>query len=70
MNWITAARSIKTTLLGVIAGLLLILPQLRNALDGNPETLMSIEVILEGIALMGIGVAAKDGDKRSEDVGL
>lgn len=61
-------KSWKTTAMGFISGLMLILPQLQNLLDGNPETVMSETVLLSGLALMGFGITAKDGDKSTEDV--
>ena len=61
-------KSWKTTALGVISGLLMILPQIQNLLDGDPETVFSETVIMTGLALMGLGVTAKDGDKSTEDV--
>ena len=61
-------KSWKTTALGFISGLLIILPQIQNLLDGDPETAFSETVLMTGLALMGFGVAAKDGDKSTEDV--
>ena len=61
-------KSWKTTALGLISGLLVILPQLQNLLDGDPETVFSETVCMTGLALMGLGVASKDGDKSTEDV--
>lgn len=61
-------KSWKTTALGFISGLLVILPQIQNLLDGDPETLFSESVFMMGLALMGFGVVAKDGDKSTEDV--
>lgn len=64
----TDLKSWKTTALGFISGLLVILPQIQNLLDGDPETVFSETICMTGLALMGLGVAAKDGDKSTEDV--
>ena len=61
-------KSWKTTALGIISGLLVILPQLQNLLDGDPATTFSETVFMTGLALMGLGVASKDGDKSTEQV--
>jgi hypothetical protein len=65
-----AAKSWKTTLVGILAGLALVVPQLLAVLDGNPDTVFSVEVFMSGLATMGIGTLAKDGDKSSEELGL
>lgn len=70
MKVITDLKSWKTSILGIIAGLLIILPEIRNFLDGNPETMLNETVILTGLAMMGIGVSAKDGDKSSKQLGI
>lgn len=64
----TDLKSWKTTALGIISGLLIILPQIQNLLDGDPETVFSETILMTGFALMGLGVASKDGDKSTEDV--
>jgi len=61
-------KSWKTTAMGIISGLIIILPQVRNLMDGDPETVFSETVLATGLALMGLGVASKDGDKSTEDV--
>ena len=61
-------KSWKTTILGIISGLLIILPQVQNLLDGDPETVFSETILMTGLALMGLGISAKDGDKSTEDV--
>ena len=54
--------------MGIISGLMIMLPQIRNLLDGDPETAFSETVIMTGLAMMGLGISAKDGDKSTEDV--
>ncbi len=63
-------KSWKTTALGFIGGLMIILPQIQNLLDGDPETVFSETVCMTGLALMGLGITAKDGDMTSEELGL
>lgn len=62
-------KSWKTTVLGVIAGLSLILPQIAAALDSDPATVFSLEAVIAGLGAMGIGIAARDNNKSSEQVG-
>ena len=61
-------KSWKTTLLGILGGLLVIIPQVIAVLDGNDATEFSLKAVIAGLALMGLGIAAKDGDKSTEDV--
>lgn len=63
-------KSWKTTVLGIISGLMIILPQIQNLLDGDPETVFSETILMTGFALMGLGIASKDGDKTSKELGL
>ncbi len=67
-KWIKRLKSWQTTLLGVIAALVLILPQLQAVLDADPATVASWEAIATGLGMLGIGAVAKDGDKSTEDV--
>ena len=67
-KWIKTLKSWKTTILGIIAGLLLILPQIQAVLDADPATVASWEAIATGLGILGIGAFAKDGDKSTEDV--
>lgn len=67
-NWIKTLKSWKTTALGIIAALLLILPQIQAMLDADPATVASWEAFATGLGILGIGAFAKDGDKSTEDV--
>lgn len=69
MNIKADLKSWKTTLLGVVAGLMLLLPQVKAVLDDDPKTVIDYNIVVAALGTMGIGVAAKDGDKTSEDVG-
>ncbi len=68
MNIKKNLKSVNTTIAGIIAGLMIILPQLANLFDGDPETTLSETILISGIAIMFGGFAAKDGDKSTEDV--
>ena len=68
MGIVNSLKSLRTTIIGVIAGLMIALPQISNLLDGNDETIFSYKILLAGIAAMGFGIVAKDGDKSTEDV--
>ena len=61
-------RSWKTTAAGMVGGLIICLTQIANVLDDNPETKFVEAIFLTGITAMGLGFAAKDGDKSTEDV--
>lgn len=58
-------KSWKTSLLGLIGALIVWLPQIVAILQGNS---VSLKAIMLGLAILGGGVVAKDGDKSTEDV--
>ena len=63
MNWMICLKSWKTTIAGIIAGLVVVLPQIQNLLDSNPATVCNWNIVVAGaVAVIG-GIAAKDGDK-------
>ena len=68
MNLKKDLKSWQTSVMGIVAGLMMILPQVQNLLDGDPETTLSETVVISALALMGFGVVSKDGDKSTEDV--
>jgi len=59
----------KTTVLGVIGGLILILTQASNLLDNDPATLFELSQFIAGLGMLGVGWFARDNNKSSEDVG-
>ena len=63
----TATASWKTTVLGIIAGAMLLLPQVKAVLDDDSSTNASPEAVMAALAAMGLGVAARDGNKSSQD---
>lgn len=50
----------RTTLTGALTGLIIIGTQVLNLLDNDPATVFSFELLMAGIAAMGIGWFAKD----------
>jgi len=56
----------RTTLLGIIAGLMLLLPQIGAVIDDNPETNPEYTQIMAALAAMGLGVQARDNGVSSE----
>ena len=68
MNIKKDLKSINTTITGILAGIAMLIPQIQNSLDGDPTTTLSETVVISALALMGLGIASKDGDKSSEDV--
>lgn len=66
INW-------KTSLLGIISGLMVLLAAARTLLDGDPETNPDIGTVSEaitGIALIIWGIITRDADKSSQDSGI
>ena len=61
-------KSWKTTILGILGALALLIPQVVAVLDGDPKTNPDVEQILLALSVGGAGVAARDNDKRSEDM--
>lgn len=61
-------RNWRTTAVGWISGLILCLTQILYLLDNDLETVFEMPLFLAGIAMLGLGTFAKDGDKSSEDV--
>lgn len=66
----TDIKNWRTTIVGFFMGLIICATQIIAALDNDPETVFEMGIFLSGLAAMGIGVLAKDGDKSSEDVGI
>ncbi len=67
-NLVKDLRSWKTTVVGLLTGLTLIVPQLIALLDTDPQTVFDLKILVAGLAAIGFGTLAKDGDKSSEDV--
>ena len=63
-------KSWKTSALGILGGLMMIIPQIIAVLDDDPETVFSKATLMAGFTMMGLGIAAKDGDKTSKELGL
>lgn len=63
-------KSWKTTLLAVIAALPILLHEVKAVLDDDPETNFRIENIVAALGIMGVGAAARDGNKSSQDMGI
>jgi len=60
----------KTTLLAVLAAVILILTEVKDLLDGNPKTVFEWEKFWTLGIIVLIGLFAKDSDKTSEELGL
>ena len=65
-----AAVSWKTSVAGVVAGLMVILPEVQSILDADPATNPDWNLIVAGITVILGFAAARDGDKSSQDVGV
>jgi len=62
-------KSWKTTLIGVLAAIAILANEAMAFIDDDPSTIPSLDRLLEALALLGIGILARDNDKSSEDVG-
>ena len=62
-------KSWKTTVAGILAALSLLIGEASKAFDDDPRTQPSVELILTGIAALGIGVFARDNNVSSEKAG-
>ena len=62
-------KSWKTTTVGILAGLSIILAQVSYLLDADPETVFSLEVVFGALGIMGIGLFARDNNVTSEQAG-
>lgn len=60
----------RTTIVGIMTGLMLAAPQIINLLDNDPATIFDLNFLLAALGAMGIGVFAKDGDKSSKELGI
>jgi hypothetical protein len=58
----------KTTTLGVIGALTLLLGEARAIFDSDENTQPSIEKIMLALSVFGVGAVARDNDVSSEDV--
>ncbi len=63
-------KSWKTTVAGILAALSLLIGEANKAFDDDPKTQPSVELILTGIAALGIGVFARDNSVSSEKAGV
>jgi hypothetical protein len=59
----------KTTAVGILAGLSIILAQVSYLLDADPQTTFSLEVVFGALGIMGIGFFARDNNVTSEQAG-
>jgi hypothetical protein len=62
-------KSWKSTALGIIAGLMIMLPQIGAVLDDDSETNPDYQQILAALSLMGVGIVARDNGVTSEQAG-
>jgi len=59
----------RTTAMGIISCGIILLSQASAFLDSDPTTNVSWETITEALALLGIGVVARDNAVTSEQAG-
>lgn len=63
----------KTTVSGVLMGLFIVVGEIADVahvpLGNFTDGIFSMEQLMVGIGLIGVGVFARDNDKSSEDIG-
>ena len=64
-----AMQSSRTTIAGVLAAVLVIGQQVLHGLDGDPETIVSFNLIAAQVAILYGFIMARDNNKTSEQVG-
>ena len=64
-----ATKSWRTTIAGWAAGLAVLAHQLAVALDDDPTTSVSFELIAAGLGMLGMGLFARDSGVTSEQAG-
>ena len=62
-------KSWRTTLFGVLGGLVMLIGQVQTLLDDDPKTVPNYTEIMLAIGVMGIGVNARDESVTSEQAG-
>lgn len=63
-------KSWRTTILGILAALSLLGPQLTAILDDDPTTNPDWSVIFAALGIGGAGVVSRDNGVSSEDAGV
>ena len=62
-------KSWKRTVLGIIGAITIIISQVSAVIDDDPKTSFDLETALGALALLGIGIAARDNNVSSEKAG-
>lgn len=62
-------KSWRSTTIGVISAVLILLTQAQAFLDGNPATSPDPEAIFAALAVFGLGAVARDNKVSSESAG-
>lgn len=60
----------KTTVLAILAALTVIITQVGNLTDNDPETVFDMHTLWTTGIVVLIGLFAKDGDKKSTDLDI
>jgi len=59
----------RTTALGIVSGIVMMLQQVQAVLDTDPNTSFSYETFIAGLALLGLGAFSRDNKVTSEQAG-
>lgn len=60
----------KTSIAGIVLGLSILFAQMNNLLDSDPLTAFDWKTVMEALAAMGLGFAARDNGVTSEQAGV
>lgn len=59
----------RTTLVGILGAVSILIAQAVNLLDADPDTVFSLEAVMAALAIFGIGRIARDNGVSSETAG-
>lgn len=62
-------RNPRTTLVALLGAIVILLNQLVAVVDSDPETVFSLDAVINALAVLGIGLFARDSNVTSEQAG-
>lgn len=60
----------RTSVVGILSGVALLIGQVVAVLDGDPATVFSFEQFAAGLGMLGLGWFARDKNVSSEEQGV
>lgn len=62
-------RNPRTTLVALLGAIIILLNQLVAVVDSDPETVFSLDAVINALAILGIGLFSRDSNVTSEQAG-